>query len=156
MSTLYFSCRMFVFLFIYFRFVFNCSTFHPFITATWLCWRFTFTTGRFTWALRWWARWLLRMTSSSHSCFLFLSLLLMFNCFLLSINKNKNYKLNKKQQNLMTRKKFCQYFQEASVVNPLTQNEWLTSNFSCQYLPLITHLGYENKGNDHQLKKLDC
>ena len=30
----------------------------------------------------------------------------------------------------------------------------ISTNFSLQYHPRITNLGYENKGNDHQLKKL--
>ena len=32
--------------------------------------------------------------------------------------------------------------------------EWLVSNFSLQYRPWIKHEGHENKGKDHQLKKL--
>ena len=32
--------------------------------------------------------------------------------------------------------------------------EWQASNFSLQYHPQITHSGCENKGKDHQLKKL--
>ena len=35
-----------------------------------------------------------------------------------------------------------------------TLQEWLASNFSLQYRPWIKHEGHENKGNDHQLKKL--
>ena len=32
--------------------------------------------------------------------------------------------------------------------------ECLVSNFSLHYHPWIEHTGYENKGNDHQFKKL--
>ena len=34
------------------------------------------------------------------------------------------------------------------------RSECLASNFSSQYQPWIKCLGYENKGNDHQLKKV--
>ena len=37
---------------------------------------------------------------------------------------------------------------------PERQSEWLASNFSLQYHPWIKRQGLENKGNDHQLKKL--
>ena len=37
-----------------------------------------------------------------------------------------------------------------STLNP---QEWLAPNFSSEYHPRITHLGHENKGNDHHLEK---
>ena len=37
---------------------------------------------------------------------------------------------------------------------PFDPWDWLASNFSLQYLPLIKHLGHKNKENDHQLKRL--
>ena len=39
-------------------------------------------------------------------------------------------------------------------LTPLNPLEWLASNFSLQDYPWITQPGHENKGNDHQLKKL--
>ena len=36
----------------------------------------------------------------------------------------------------------------------LLSQGWLSSNFSLEYYLQITHRGHENKGTDHQLKKL--
>ena len=46
-------------------------------------------------------------------------------------------------------------FNNKNTLNPLIDSwEWLASNFSLQYHPWIKHKGQENKGKDHQLKKL--
>ena len=41
-----------------------------------------------------------------------------------------------------------------ALLNSFIPLEWLASNFSVQYHSRFTHKGHENKGNDHQLKKL--
>ena len=43
------------------------------------------------------------------------------------------------------------YLEFTRLNNPL---EWLASNFSLQYQHWIAHQCHENKGNDHQIKKL--
>ena len=57
-----------------------------------------------------------------------------------------------KAENLRTWDNFVEgQMLEAKPFNP---SEWLASNFSSRYHPCITHQGHENKGNNHQLKKL--